>query len=306
MTTKILRNIDLNLLVVLQAIHELGHLGKVSKKLNLTQSAVSHSLARLRDFYGDPLFVRTKSGMVPTELAKKIAPAVNEALTAVTQTLHYKNQSFDPTSMSREFVLAMGEFFDFIFLTDIHTKLSEEAPNIRLKFERGFGLENIESMKTGNIHLALEWIPIVSSDFIVKPFVEESFYIILNHSHPLVGQSFKRSWFDKFPLICVAPRSHKSAPIQALIEQLDITKEQILKVKSMMSIPQIVAESNHIGLVTRSVAMKASKYFPINKIELEEGLPKACGNLIWHRSMNNDEGHKWLRRLIIEHYSNIG
>ena len=303
MTTKILRNIDLNLLVVLQAIYEIGHLGKVSKKLNLTQSAISHSLARLRDFYGDPLFVRTKAGMIPTEFTKKIAPSVSEALTAITKTLLHKSSSFNPSSESREFVIAMGEFFDFILLTDIHAKLAAEAPNIRLKLAKGFGLENIEGMKEGSIHLALEWLPFSSADFMSRPFIHERCCLILNKGHPLVDKSFDMSWFHQYRLVCVNPRNHKNAPILNLIKKFAIDFDDTLKVQSMMSIPQIVAESSHIGLVTRSIAARASKYFPINMVDMDADFPSVSGNLIWHHSMDQDEGHKWLRKIIFEHYA---
>ncbi|MFK7827176.1 MAG: LysR family transcriptional regulator [Oligoflexales bacterium] len=303
MTSRTLRNIDLNLLVIFQAIYEIGHLGKVSKKLSLTQSAISHSLARLRDFYGDPLFVRTKSGMIPTEFTKKIAPEVKEALTAVSRTILHKRTPFDPSCEVREFVLAMGEFSNYFLLTDFYRFLAEQAPNISLKLAKGFGLDNIAGMRAGSIHLALEWLPFELSDFKMRPFLKESFSIIFRKNHPLASKGFDGSWFKDFPLICVNPREHKSAIIQKLINVFEVKAEKILNVQSMLSIPQIVAESNHIGIVTKSIATKAVKYFPIVKIEMPKAHPSASINMVWHHSMDNDEGHKWLRQIISEHCS---
>ena len=305
MTTRILRNIDLNLLVILQAIYEIGHLGKVSKKLNLTQSAISHSLARLRDYYGDPLFVRTKSGMVPTELTKKIAPELDVALAAITKTLLRKKNRFNPKQESREFVLAMGEFSNHLLLTDVQRILAEDAPKIKLKLAKGFGLDNIMGMRDGSISLALEWLPFELQDFKIQPFMEQSFCVIFRNEHPLAQNSFEKNWFADFPLVCVNPRKHKNALIQKLIQEFNVKPEKTLNVQSMISIPQIVAESNYIGIVTKSIAQKAGKYFPITRIDMPEEFPIVSINMVWHHSMDEDEGHKWLRQLIFERFSQI-
>src|SRR5690606_660392 len=101
-----LRNLDLNLLVILQHLLEERSISAVARRLNLSQPAVSNALRRLRVAMDDPLFVRSGQGMQPTPLAERLAEPVGEALSLLTHMLDFRD-AFDPTVGSRRFRVAM-------------------------------------------------------------------------------------------------------------------------------------------------------------------------------------------------------
>jgi len=102
-----LANIDLNLLVVFDALVAEGHATRAAERIGLTQPAVSHALNRLRALFGDPLFVRSPRGMVPTSLAQDIAPSVRSILEQVEGVLR-GGRAFDPAASTRQFVLGLS------------------------------------------------------------------------------------------------------------------------------------------------------------------------------------------------------
>ena len=104
-----LRNIDLNLLTIFQAIYSDGQVVKAAATLGLTQPAVSHALGRLRNLFNDPLFVRSRSGMDPTPRAHEISDQVSQILINIRQVVSGDSQ-FDPATSKRELKIGMLDY----------------------------------------------------------------------------------------------------------------------------------------------------------------------------------------------------
>jgi DNA-binding transcriptional LysR family regulator len=126
-----IRNLDLNLLKVLDALLEEGGVGAAGRRLGLTQSAVSHALNRLRAQVGDPLFVRTPSGMRPTPRAIEMGGQVREALAQLTAAL--EPVRFDPVGSRRRFALAASGYICAVLLPDLLKRMKAAAPLAELK-----------------------------------------------------------------------------------------------------------------------------------------------------------------------------
>src|SRR5262245_9439191 len=112
-----LSEIDLNLLVVFEAIYREGNLTRAAKKLHLTQPALSHALARLREMFGDPLFARTGRTMAPTPFARDVIGPVREALATLERSL-FPSQGFDPASAQRRFHVALRDVLEAVCLPE--------------------------------------------------------------------------------------------------------------------------------------------------------------------------------------------
>src|SRR4051812_8816197 len=113
-----LSEIDLNLLVVFEAIYREGNLTRAAKKLHLTQPALSHALSRLRKMFGDPLFARTGRAMVPTPFARNLVGPVREALSTLERGL-FPNQAFAPETARRRFIVGMREVLEAFVLPEL-------------------------------------------------------------------------------------------------------------------------------------------------------------------------------------------
>ncbi|MET0659741.1 MAG: LysR family transcriptional regulator [Steroidobacteraceae bacterium] len=146
-----MRHIDLNLLHVFQAVYEEGSVSKAADRLALTQSAVSHSLSRLRFAMGDKLFLNSPKGLRPTNHARELAPHIQDALTRLKSAL--SPCTFDPAHSRRRFNLAGGSYTCSVLLPPLVSLLRRSAPGISLR-AWNIGRDTIESLSNGHIDLA--------------------------------------------------------------------------------------------------------------------------------------------------------
>ena len=123
--------LDLNLLAIFDAVHELRSVTRAAERLGLTQSAVSHALRRLRDTVGDPLFVRTGGRLQPTARAIEMAPAVREGLAHLRGAV--APSAFDPATAVRRFTLAAGAYFCLLLVPALVERLRLAAPGVEVR-----------------------------------------------------------------------------------------------------------------------------------------------------------------------------
>ena len=124
-----LRSVDLNLLPVFDAIMEAGQLSRAADSLGMSQPAISAALQRLRHTLGDPLFVRTHQGMVPTPRARELHRSLSQQLGAMRDTLDPANR-FVPGTSQRRFRVLSNDYFEMVVLPTLLTRLRSEAPNV--------------------------------------------------------------------------------------------------------------------------------------------------------------------------------
>jgi DNA-binding transcriptional LysR family regulator len=122
---------DLNLLVLFEAVMEARHVGRAAARLNLSPSAVSHALGRLRALLGDPLFLRTPKGVVPTERAERLAPEIADILARVRGVVA-SAEPFDPACSTRRFVVGAPDAVSAVLLPSLLRRLEREAPGVDL------------------------------------------------------------------------------------------------------------------------------------------------------------------------------
>src|SRR6185369_11429562 len=127
-----LSRIDLYLLVVLEAIVAEGGVSRAAERLNLTQPAVSHALARLRELFDDPLFVREGRNLAPTAFTKGLVEPLRQSLQAL-GTLIEKGESFDPARSETSFTVSMRDPMEVLILPRLMKRLAREAPGIDLR-----------------------------------------------------------------------------------------------------------------------------------------------------------------------------
>ena len=131
--------IDLNLLVVLETIYSEGGITRASEKLHLTQPAVSHSLARLRQLLDDPLFIRKGRQMVPTPKVRNMMGPLRQALRSISLTLNDADH-FDPEVQTREFAVGVRNVTELTLMPELMTRVYENTPRIGINavpLERG-------------------------------------------------------------------------------------------------------------------------------------------------------------------------
>src|SRR4051812_37476521 len=122
---------DLNLLVLFQVVLEERHVGRAAERLNLTPSAVSHGLGRLRQLLNDPLFLRTPKGVVPTARAKALSEPIADVLARVRSVIATADP-FDPAKSARRFMIGAPDAASAVFLPPLLAELRQSAPGINI------------------------------------------------------------------------------------------------------------------------------------------------------------------------------
>ncbi len=186
MTNVDISRVDLNLFVVFDVIYREGNLTRASEALNLSQPAVSHALARLRDRFDDPLFERSGKKMLPTPLAKAIVERVREGLGNLESTLS-DGLVFDPSTAERTFTIAMRDVLEAKALPEIAMRLKQVAPNIRFRSVR-LARRDIESaLVRGTIDFAADVLIPVSKQLNHALLGSEELSVMMARGHPLAN-----------------------------------------------------------------------------------------------------------------------
>jgi DNA-binding transcriptional LysR family regulator len=175
-------NLDLNLLRVFDALLEERSVTRAGDRLGLTQSAVSHALARLRHVLGDPLFTRRTGGIEPTPRALEIGPALHAAIGQLQEAL--SPPVFNPLTVERRFVLAAGPYACTILAPSLVERLRQAAPGVRLQIE-AYGPDFRENLESGRLDAAIVGRGGEERAFTFLPLFTEDMVWVARRGHPL-------------------------------------------------------------------------------------------------------------------------
>ena len=299
-------SIDLNLLAVFDALYELRSTTRAAGRLNLTQSAVSHSLRRLRDTLGDPLFIRSGRTLQPTARAGEMAPLIREGLSRFHHALSPGN--FDPATANRTFSIAAGAYFCTLFIPDLIIRTSIAAPGITLRVAP-VGQELLSALDDGSIDLALGAFGQVPTRLRIEPLFHDDLVWIAASNNPLAGRPVSLEEIMASPRLRIgAPppfglSTSLSAnfgleinPVADLIGRRTSDTEQVSGVVyDSLTAVTIAGQTDMVALVPRRLATAHGKRLGITILAIdwvEAGFDVA---MLWHGRFDTDEGATWLR-----------
>jgi DNA-binding transcriptional LysR family regulator len=286
-------DIDLNLLKIFEAVYAEGSVSRASVRVGLTQPSVSHGLARLRTLFGDALFVRVRGGVEPTPAAKRIAPALADALHAV-QTVLDEVLLFDPARARRVFRVHMSDLGEMVFLPPLMKAIRARAPGVSLETRQIEWDRLPAALDTGTIDLAIGHLPSLMDGFAHRHLFREE-YVTMRRSPDTSGAARKTR---RDPPEYIAVTSHP--PTLAILRESGLIDRVRLSIPHFMVVPAILAEVDYAVIVPRTVA-RAFRRYGLNRIS---PLPVPQRHfdvaLYWTRRQTTDPGHRWLRELMID------
>lgn len=295
-----LRSIDLNLLTIFDAIMVEKHMTRAAARVGMTQPAMSNALARLRELTGDPLFVRTGRGMMPTPRATALAVPIRRALDLVQAGLTEK-AAFDPATSDRSFTLAIGDYCEVLFLPQVLAALQEEAPGVSLSLQSPAGTTLQKELKDNSVDLVWDAAPLDGPGFSSETLFDDRIVWIMSTSHPLAGK--KRPTLADYASashVRLDPGHTYVHNYDRFVRNLGVHREFAVELTRIVPMPFIVAETHHVATVPNRMAVRFAKFLPlaIKKIPLD--LPSAPFYQSWHGSRDGDPGLSWLRGRLIE------
>lgn len=293
-----MRSVDLNLLPVFEAAYEERSLSRAALRLAITQSAVSHALARLRVLFKDELFVRHARGVTPTPAAdavyEKMRPALGLVREAVTQT-----RGFEPATSQRQFFVAIPHPLGPMIAVRLLDNLRESAPGVRVGFNtqsRPAGLE--QGMREGRVDAAIDWLPAAGEHFREEVLFRDNVVIAARRGHSILRGRATRKRLQEQSFVRLRPRADASRLPDAVAELRSLDLRFVLEVSEILEVFMVAAASDLLGVVPGSMAEMARTMLGL---EVVQGAPHGGPSpvrMLWHQGRDRDPGHRFLRKAL--------
>ena len=287
---------DLNLFVILNAIYTEGSLTKAAEVVGITQPAVSNALSRLREKFNDDLFVRTGSGMVPTQKTENMINDVQSALTLIQQSVN-EPDAFNPASAKRNFKLSLGDVSESRVLPFIMKEIYKEAPNISIGSFAYMRSDQVHALSTNNLDFVVDPVIPVSNEINSTKVFEDDFVVMHREGHEI--SKMKDVSVDKIldqKHLHVSGRKRGLHLIDVELDKIGYKRKVALRCQHFLIAPSIIQSTDLVLMGTRSFAKRNNLSF----VEIPIDIPSMEYFLIWHKSDEGDGGHNWMKDLIIK------
>lgn len=293
-----LSRVDLNLLVLFEAVLEERHVARAASRLHVSPSAVSHGLGRLRRLMNDPLFLRQPKGVVPTDRARELAGAVADILERARR-LMANAEVFDPAKSRRRFMIGAPDGASAVLLPPLLAELRRAAPGIDLGVRNLVG--NFERSLTAldNRELDAAIVPSLElpARFVSRTLYDEDFVIVRRAGHPL-GRKLALAQYCAALHVVVSVSGDPLGPVDIELAKRGMSRRVVLTVSNFLQSLAVVAESDLIGAVPRHFAAKHAKHYDVVVSELPFPALSAPLVAIAPQAAMRDAGLVWLLEAI--------
>lgn len=290
-----LRNIDLNLLVILDALLTERHVSRAAVRLNMSQPAVSHALARLRELFDDQLLIREGAGLSLTIKAMEIAKPITEVLSGVRGVLG--PLGFEPATTQHRFHLAMSDYGGSIVLPGLVSELRNNAPGIDLGISQFSREGMIARILDGEIDIGFGVFPHLPAQINADELMTDE-YVCLLDRRSLKGWLFDAAMYFSRPHALVAVRGDATTEIDESLKLAGHTRHIAVVVPHWGVAPQLIAGTDLILTIARG----GLKNLPPDDNLIVRPVPVALPPIpfvqIWHKRRDGDPAHRWLRTKI--------
>lgn len=290
-----LASIDLNLLVVFDAVMRERSTTRAGKRLGLSQPAVSHALGRLRHMLKDELFVRGPLGMMPTPRAEQLAMPVRAAMDGLQEAL--EPDEFEPGTATQSFKVAVDNYAAIVLVARIVANVAKLAPGVRLDFRPSGTLNVLDLLDRSELHLSVGASDVNAERFTRKRLLQDHFVVVMCRDHSLSKDELvsKEALADA--------RQLEISSVQFGNETMGIESSSRLKRQTgirapILSAARILATSDFVCVLPLKVAIEMARSRELTYRRLVRPPKPIETSMVWLRRLNNQPGHAWLRNEI--------
>ncbi|WP_306093230.1 LysR family transcriptional regulator [Sphingomonas sp. DG1-23] len=285
---------DLNLLVLFETVFEEGHVGRAAERLNLSPSAVSHGLGRLRRLLNDPAFLRTPRGVVPTDRARALAPAIAEVLRGI-RSIVANAESFDPARSTRRLVIGAPDGVSAVFLQSLLGLLVSQAPGIDIGIRQLLPVagETLPERAWSSVFADLDAraldLAVIPADeaparFEKRTLYQEDFVLALRRDHPFLAAPSIDSYCACSHLV-VSLTGDPHGFVDAVLARDGLSRRVALTVPNFMFAAAILPDTDLVCAIPRRFAAIYGARFgiaitdpplPLGQFRLNAFVPKVA------------------------------
>jgi DNA-binding transcriptional LysR family regulator len=292
-------DLDLHALRVLDVLFRERSLTRAAETLHTQQPALSKTLARLRRYFGDPLFVRVALHMEPTAKALELQKPVRALLDGL-QRLRSEQTRFDPAQSTREFRVFTLDAGVIVMLPVVLKKLLEVAPGVRLRAAQ-VGLQSLHaSLESGEIDLAIGEFPLLIPGIRRQKLFSGRHMCIFQKDHPRLSRSPSLATFleEQHVFITAAGTGHPHQIAERSLEEQLPAKNIIAHVPTFTAAAIIAKNTNAIATMPGPVASVLAHELDMQLAKPPIKLPEFEIAQYWHERFDRDPGNRWLRSVV--------
>jgi DNA-binding transcriptional LysR family regulator len=291
------RSIDFNLLLVFDTIYRLGSVTRSAHHLGLTQGAVSHSLKRLRELFGDPLFIRGKDGLAATERGEELSQPISEMVARVQELLVTKVK-FDPRNTARVVSLGLNAAAELAFLPTFMKQLRIDAPRCTVSSVSVDLPDTGRVLAEGSVDLVLGAALDVPGDMLQQKLYTHGFSVIVANNSELPPNISLQDYCAMDHISSQSSLVPRSVLTTFLREQ-GFERRVIVWVNNVLVIPYLVEQDPTLmATIPRFMTNYCLRSAAVRVVSVEGGLPNFDIFQIWHRRYDQDRFNLWLRSAI--------
>jgi len=304
-----LAKLDLNLLVNLHVLLEQRNVTRAAEQLNLSQSATSKSLARLRLFFDDPLLERSGYGMAPTPKAKHIQSELGKLLDDIGRLT--APTIFDPIQSSRKFRIAVVESSYSLIFPKFIAEVLTNAPNITID-ACSWGANTFEHLQRGELDFAITGKDMKPEDeartlipprgVVSQELYQDELCCLVNFKHRCLEEHWELEQYLAYRHIMVKNYSNERWLVDLKLAERNLKRNIALYVSDFNNAAELCCHTELILTAPKRFAEYTAKKMGLKVISLPIHVPPLTYPLFWHKNRNRDLAHSWLKQFIIERY----
>lgn len=290
---------DLNLLVVFDAVMEARSLTVAGKRLGQAQPTVSHALNRLRRIVGDPLFVRARHGIQPTPYAQQLAASVSIALEHIRSGMA-RTVRFDPSIARVNFTLLMSDIGQTSLLPALVRRIDRDAPGVTLVAAQLPRSEYGDALQSGQADLAIGALRELKAGFYQQKLFTDEYVCVVSRDHPAIGDTLTLEEYLAARHVGIISPGLSDMEIDRLLLPLGRSRRIVVRVPHFLAAPALVAGTSLVVTVPSRVLARLADHAQVKMARLQFAAPAITVHQYWHERSHHDETSRWLRALVAE------
>jgi len=298
------KDIDLNLLVVFDAVMRTRSLTTAGQQLGQSQPTISHALNRLRQVCGDQLFVRAHRGIEPTPYALQLSELVAQGLDLLNAGLS-KPARFDPATARTTFTLLMSDIGQTTLLPRLVRRVLAEAPDIGIVAAHLAREEYAATLQTGKADLAIGALPHLRAGFYQQKLFEDRYVCVVCEKHPTIGSSISIEEYLAGKHVGIISSGLSDLELNRTLPLRGRSRRVAVKVPHFLAAPLLVPGTDLIVTVPFRVIAALPDRRGIKVVELEANTPRLAVHQYWHERSHSDSASRWLRSVVADTFMEI-
>lgn len=293
------KNIDLGLLVIFDAVLRECNVTRAAHRIGMSQSTVSKGIAQLRVLFGDPLFLRCGSGMVPTHKALEAAANVRQAI-GLLNGLTCTDEGFDPATARQNFNVGTTDYVSYVLMPALMSRLEQIAPGVSITIHPIEPEVPEEMLLTGKVDLVLSSVTSVSHPIHRMELFKDQYVCVRRLAHPLCGAPMTVEQFASSRHLAMPRQSGaRDRMLQDVLQRMGLSRDVALQVPHMLAIPATLVATDLVATVAERLAKVFAERYPLEVSPHPLSLESFSVSQLWHSRTQESLSQRWLRDTIV-------